>query len=55
MIEPVLALLVEAGRVSFSELELSDDELDDRWAARFVSLSDDDDELLLFARLNRKR
>ena len=53
MIEPVLALLAEAGRVSFSELELSDDELEDRWAARFVSLSDDDDELLLFARLNQ--
>jgi hypothetical protein len=34
-------------RVSFSELELSDDELDDRFVIFFVSLSDDDDELEL--------
>jgi hypothetical protein len=40
------------GRVSFSELELSDDELDDRCVIRFVSLSDDDDELVLSDRLN---
>ena len=39
-------------RVSFSELELSDDELDDRFFIRFVSLSDDDDELVLTDWLN---
>ena len=40
------------GRVSLSELELSDDELDDRRVARLVSLSDDDEELVLSDRLN---
>lgn len=32
---------------SFSELELSDDELDERFFMRLVSLSDEDDELVL--------
>jgi hypothetical protein len=50
-ISPVL-VLVDDVRVSFSELELPDDELDDRCVIRFASLSDDDDELVLADRLN---
>jgi hypothetical protein len=51
--EPVFVFA--AARVSFSELELSDDELDDRCVTRFVSLSDDDDELVLSDRLNTNK
>ena len=41
---------------SFSELELSEEELEDRRVVRLVSLfDDDDDELVLSDRLNLRR
>ena len=46
-----MVFIADDVRVSFSELELSDDELEDRCVTRLVSVSDDDDELVLADRL----
>ena len=53
--DPVFVFVADDVRVSFSELELSDDELEDRCVTRLVSVSDEDDELVLADRLEEER